>query len=54
MYHSDVSSADSGVPHVANQFFKKYLVVTRKYLPCGYILGVLTHTTAWENNETLK
>ena len=31
---------------------------TRKYLLCGYILGVLTHTTAWDQlwggDETLK
>ena len=25
-----------------------YLVYTRKYPLCGYILGVLTHTTAWD------
>ena len=23
---------------------------TRKYLLCGYILGVLTHTTAWDRH----
>ena len=31
---------------------------TRKYPLCGYILGVLTHTTGWyqhwEGDETLK
>ena len=42
--------------HVTTQAFKtKY---TRKYLLYGYILGVLTHTTAWDQHwggdETLK
>ena len=35
-----------------------YVVLTRKYLLRGYILGVLMHTTAWEQlwgcDETLK
>ena len=34
------------------------LSITRKYPLCGYILGVLTHTTAWDQHwggdETLK
>ena len=42
-----------GVDRVILTFF-----VTRKYLLRGYILGVLTHTTAWDQNwggdETLK
>ena len=25
-----------------------FIDVTRKYSLCGYILGVLTHTTAWD------
>ena len=33
-------------------------IATRKYLLHGYILGVLTHTTAWDqhwgDDETLK
>ena len=33
-------------------------LLTRKYLLCGYILGVLKHTTAWdhhwEGDEILK
>ena len=35
-----------------------YILLTRKYPLRGYILGVLTHTTAWElhwgGDETLK
>ena len=37
---------------------RKYLFDTRKYPLCGYILGVLTYTTAWDRfwkgDETLK
>ena len=37
---------------------KVEIVSTRKYPLRGYILGVLTHTTAWDRNwgvdETLK
>ena len=37
---------------------KSSLVLTRKYPLRGYILGVLTHTTAWDRHwggdETLK
>ena len=30
--------------------------ITRKYSLCGYILGVLTHTTAWDGHcgEAMK
>ena len=35
-----------------------FLIITRKYPLRGYVLGVLTHTTAWDRNwggdETLK
>ena len=41
-----------------NKEVKDGLVVTRKYPLRRYILGVLTHTTAWDQNwggdETLK
>ena len=41
-----------------SSFFHYKLMITRKYLLRGYILGVLTHTTAWdqhgEGDETLK
>ena len=34
------------------------IISTRKYVLCGYILGVLTHTTTWDRllggDETLK
>ena len=39
------------------RFLKVIIYITRKYLLRGYILGVLTHTTAldrlWEGDETL-
>ena len=38
--------------------FRSILLITRKYPLRGYILGVLTHTTAWDQHwggdETLK
>ena len=41
-----------------NLFVQHLFNITRKYPLCGYILGVLTHTTAWDRNwggdETLK
>ena len=39
------------------EYYTRYKT-TRMYSPHGYILGVLTHTTAWDRNwgvdETLK
>ena len=29
---------------------KRLYIYIRKYLLCGYILGVLTHTTAWDRH----
>ena len=41
-----------------NQLKHSFIQVTRKYPLCGYILGVLTHTTAWDQHwggdETLN
>ena len=40
------------------EFLGDFYYLTRKYPLRGYILGVLTHTTAWdrhwEGDETLK
>ena len=50
-------------PHLVGVFFAssytcEYCTFTRKYPLCGYILGVLKHTTAWDQNwggdETLS
>ena len=47
-----------GSPPEANVILVTTFSYTRKYLLCGYILGMLTHTTAWDRqwggDETLK
>ena len=46
------------LPKSEQASFKQFFVITRKYPLCGYFLGVLTHTTAWnrlwDGDEILK
>ena len=46
------------ISYKPNQTIFKLSIYTRKYPLRGYILGVLTHTTAWDRHwggdETLK
>ena len=61
--HSVISRLDCNhykkkIKGIHNTTLKSKLVKTRKYLLRWYILGVLTHTTAWDQHwggdETLK
>ena len=41
------SDADGNIKGISN-YLRNHVYNTRKYPLRGYILGVLTHTTAWE------
>ena len=57
-HHCDPSKKASTLPHDFNRFLKSSFFETRKYPLCRYILGVLTHTIAWDRqwggDETVK